>query len=263
MCSRIVQRYSKCRCLLRILKSPCANARYEEGCTKGIKEKTVLVGLWCSSHDSQGPVDKAGKLGPILMYEPLLYTCIGSAVQEQGNNNISGLSEQNRRNYQQHPQSLETYTLPQVYPQSSGCDVNIEQVAGPDCVNTVYRESLTEEKLLDAGAVVKLKENSFVRSVSCNLSPKGKIVFKRTIKDYRISEKGGFQRANSQVAEPEIVSLVPGLRNSLQRLPVVRNGVPYAIRQGYQAYKSRLKSRFWPKLGSQVTRLQWTCVRPL
>lgn len=43
--------------------------------------------------------------------------------------------------------------------------------------------------------------------------------------------------------------------------PAVQNRVLFAVSRTYQAHKSWLKSRYWPKLSSQAPRLEWTCVR--
>lgn len=295
MCSQIVQRYSKCRCLLRVLTAPCANARNGEKCC-WLKGKTVLVGLWCSNHETQVPIVENGKLRSTLMLETLIYRYVGPIAQIRSTNDTARLSQQVN---QQHSEGLETGVPSQPYSHSSDYEILTEwQATSIKSGTSFQRVSGGEERFMDidsahirnfednpsldglsdsggcsgdpnaetvpfsdSGFHISHSDDESILSVSHTSNPECKTVSRRMIKVYKVSEKGVFQSVNSKALEPGVIHLISILWNALRQFSIVGSGVPYAIYRSYQVYKSWIKSRYWPELSSQATRLQWTCVR--
>jgi hypothetical protein len=102
----------------------------------------------------------------------------------------------------------------------------------------------------DVGCYISCSDNGSILSVSHTSDPKDKIASIRTIKACKVSRRGVFQSVDSEVSEPEVIPLVSGLWSLLCQLSIVGSGVPYAIYQSYQVYKSWIKSRYWPELSS-------------
>lgn len=294
MCSQIVQQYSKCRCLLRILTTPCASARNGEKCHK-LKGKTVLVGSWCSNHETQASVVENGKLRPTPMLETLIYRYLGHIAQIRSTNDTAGLSQQVN---QEHPEGLESKIPSQPHTHSSDYEISTEwQATGTnsrtpfqtapgggerfmdiDSAHINFEDNPSSDGPSDSGGCsgvpntetvpfpdfgfhISRSDDGSILSVSHTSNPEGKIASRGMINAYKVSGKGVSKSVNSRASKPGAIHLVSGLWNVLRQLSIIGSGASYAIYRSHQVYKSWIKSRYWPELSSQATRLEWTCVR--
>ena len=81
------------------------------------------------------------------------------------------------------------------------------------------------------------------------------------LKKAEVPEEQGFEPSKCADIEPKGNLPVPSACGAPRKLSTVPHSSIAVILRGYQAYKSWLKAKYWPKLSPQCTRLHWKCVR--
>jgi hypothetical protein len=83
------------------------------------------------------------------------------------------------------------------------------------------------------------------------------------LKKAEAPEKQVFEPSKCGDTEPKENSPVLSICEALAKPYAIPHSSLVAILRGYQAHKSRLKAKYWPKLNPQCTRLHWKCVRSI